>query len=1064
MIKQRLLNQRISKGIGSEKVNHSSFSDNRERTRLSNQEINTFAHMHPWIRQTFYALVLLINCQLLTANWAKAGNISAADIYYQCIDDTTYQVTVAMYWDCEEVKFPLEVTVSVSSESCGEQFFFAMDGVPPDITVVPTCPSVLLNCSGGTVPGVRRLLFSGVVTLPAQCNDWEFRFRYDSRFAADNIEPGQWIYVTANLDNTQGCNSSPTFSNPPVDYICADDTFCFLQGTTDIDGDSLVYSLVEPLGFSGDPVTYDSIFNGQNPFPSTPDVFVDPATGNICMNPDTEFVAVLAVQIDEYRNGVWVGNTVRDMRFNIRNCSNSNPSLSGMNGTNTFFDTTCADTPICFDIFSSDPDSGQTLSMTWNEGIALGNSGFTVNPDTFPSASFCWTPEEADTSMVPYCFDVTVRDDNCPYEGHIVRTYCIVVQGTTADATILPVDAFCPSDVAMQLPSVSQGGLWSGSGITNANLGVFDPGVAGTGAHTIIHQAFGDCNNSDTATLYVEPVFDATVTGYPDSICLLDAEYPLTAMDFGGFWSGPGIVDTTSGIFNAELAGVGTHEIIYRIGSACGDRDTVSIEVLPVPDPSITTSNLEYCITEIPFDLTSANGGGVWTGNGITDANAGTFDASVAGAGEHEIVYQLSNQFCSNTDTVVVIVAPMPNPQINPIAPRCDNAPGFYMQASQLGGTWSGPGVTLPELGYFNPPSAGAGTHQIIYTFDGTCFAADTIDVVVNEAPVVEITSDIDTICQSAGVVTLSGSPTGGMWFGVGITSNQNGTLDPSIGATGPRSIQYKYDDGTCDATAFGLIVVVPSPTEPNVQAPDTACEGDIISGLFANGNGTINWYADTNLDSLVGIGGQLNMNLLGTDTLWVTNSLGGCETEPVMVVVTFYPKPTASMDDTPEGAYVDEDVLFTNSSLGADFSHWDFGDGTTATNQLNGDQVHAFPDTGIYVVMLVVENEYGCTDTFFLDLEVVPPAIITIPTVFTPNGDNVNDTWKIEGEYLLDFKAQIFNRWGKKVYEWEDINQGWDGKNHSGQALSAGTYYYVITAVARIGAIGEKGFLELIK
>lgn len=958
----------------------------------------------------------------------------------------------------------MEVTVSISSESCGEQFFFAMDGVPPDILVVPTCPSVLLNCSGGTVPGVKRLLFSGIVTLPAYCDDWEFRFRYDSRFDADNIDPGQWIYVAANLDNTQGCNSSPTFSNPPVDYICADDTFCFIQGTTDIDGDSLVFSLVDPLGYSGEVVTYDSIFNAQNPFPSTPDVFVDPVTGNICMNPDTEFVAVLAVQVDEYRDGVWIGNTVRDMRFNIRDCSNTNPALTGMNGSTTFFDTTCAGTEVCFDIFSSDPDSGQTLSMTWNEGVTIGNSSFTITPDTFPSANFCWTPEEADTSIVPYCFDVTVRDDNCPYEGHIVRTYCIVVQGTTADATILPVDAFCPTDLPIIVPSATQGGFWSGVGITNPNLGVFDADVAGVGAHTIVHQAYGDCNNADTAIIYVDTAFDATIIDFPDSICLLDADYPLVSTDLGGFWSGPGILDSTISDFNAEAAGAGLHQIIYRIGSACGDRDTVSIEVLPVPDPSITTVELEYCITETAFDLTAANGGGTWSGNGITNTSQGTFDPTTAGAGEHEIVYQLSNQYCSNTDTVVITVAPMPNPTINPIAPRCDNDPGFYMQAAQLGGTWSGQGVTLPELGFFNPPSASAGTHEIVYTFNGTCFASDTIEVTVNEAPVVEITSDTDTICQSAGEVTLTGTPAGGMWFGVGITSNQNGTLDPSIGPTGPRSIQYRYDDGTCDATEFALIVIVPPPSEPTVAEPDSACEGEVISGFFANGNGTITWYADPNLDSLVGTGSQLNLNLSETDTLWVTNSLGGCETAPVMVVLTFFPNPIASMDDTPEGAFVDEDVLFINSSTGADFSYWDFGDATTATNLLNGDQIHAFPDTGVYVVMLVVENEYGCTDTFYLDLEVVPPDVINIPTVFTPNGDNFNDTWKIDGEYLLDFKAQVFNRWGKKVYEWEDINQGWDGKNHSGQALNAGTYYYVITAIGRGGAVEEKGFVELIR
>ncbi len=992
------------------------------------------------------------------------GNVAAGDIYYRCINDTTYEVFVAMYWDCQEPQIPLEVTVNVTSQSCGEQIYLDMDGVPPDVITVPVCPNLLLSCYGGTVPGVKRLLFSDTLILPAYCNDWNLRFCYNTRVIADNIEPGEWMCIEANLDNTIGCNSSPSFSNPPVDYICAGDTYCFVQGQTEIDGDSLVYSLVDPLGYNSVPVIFDSIWTAQNPLPSTPNVFVDPETGLLCMNPDTQFTGVLALLIEEYRGGQLIGGTMRDMRFNILSCDNENPELSGVNGSNVFFDTTCAGTEVCMDIFSYDADSGQALTMTWNEGITLGDATFTISPDSHPVGNFCWTPEVQDTSSTPYCFDVLIRDGYCPYEGSRTQTYCIVVGGTTADATILPVDAFCPTDLPLLLPSVTQGGIWSGTGITNQNLGIFDANVAGVGAHEVIHRSFGDCNDSDTTTIYVDSAFDASLINYPDSMCLLDVPFPLVSNDLGGFWTSVGMPDSTSNLFDPSEAGVGLHEVIYRIGSACGDRDTISIEVLPVPDPTITTSDLAYCISESPFNFTSALSGGTWLGSGIINSSAGEFDPVTAGAGEHEIIYELSNQFCVNRDTITVTVVPAVNINLTQISPKCDNDQGFYLQATPLGGTWQGQGITN-SLGYFNPPSAGVGTHEIIYTISGACSDADTIDIVVEEAPTVEIIDIPDTICQSAGNVVFEGSPAGGTWFGNGVVNGQTGEFDPSIGIPGPRNVQYRYNNGTCDATAFALILIIDSPSEPTVNEQDTLCQGDMVNNIQTNGIGQITWYNDMGLNNVITTGANLTILPTETDTFWVTASAGGCETAPIQVIVPFYPGPQVSLDDDPEVIYAGEEVLFMNTSLGVDYSYWDFGDGTTAASQLSGDQTHTYEEHGIYTITLIGENEHGCLDTMYLEIEVSPPTDVTIPSVFTPNGDNYNEEMVIEGYFLTDFKAQIFNRWGYKVYEWKDINEGWDGKSLSGQTLNSGTYYYIVTAVGQDGRkIEEKGFVELIR
>ncbi|MEO6884575.1 MAG: gliding motility-associated C-terminal domain-containing protein, partial [Bacteroidia bacterium] len=65
----------------------------------------------------------------------------------------------------------------------------------------------------------------------------------------------------------------------------------------------------------------------------------------------------------------------------------------------------------------------------------------------------------------------------------------------------------------------------------------------------------------------------------------------------------------------------------------------------------------------------------------------------------------------------------------------------------------------------------------------------------------------------------------------------------------------------------------------------------------------------------------------------------------------------------------------------------------------------------------------------------------------------------------LSSFSAEIFNRWGVKVYTWTDPLKGWDGRNTGGTEMSAGTYYYLINATGVDGVkYAEKGFITLIR
>ncbi|MGN1263112.1 MAG: gliding motility-associated C-terminal domain-containing protein [Prevotella sp.] len=74
--------------------------------------------------------------------------------------------------------------------------------------------------------------------------------------------------------------------------------------------------------------------------------------------------------------------------------------------------------------------------------------------------------------------------------------------------------------------------------------------------------------------------------------------------------------------------------------------------------------------------------------------------------------------------------------------------------------------------------------------------------------------------------------------------------------------------------------------------------------------------------------------------------------------------------------------------------------------------------------------------------------SILEMRNAFSPNGDGINDIYKAKANHksIISFKAYIFNRWGQKLYEWSDIDGGWDGTFH-GSPVKAGVYYVLVKA-----------------
>ena len=91
--------------------------------------------------------------------------------------------------------------------------------------------------------------------------------------------------------------------------------------------------------------------------------------------------------------------------------------------------------------------------------------------------------------------------------------------------------------------------------------------------------------------------------------------------------------------------------------------------------------------------------------------------------------------------------------------------------------------------------------------------------------------------------------------------------------------------------------------------------------------------------------------------------------------------------------------------------------------------------------------QEVADNDSVASDSTVVLTSTLIMPNAFSPNNDKINDVYMVKSyQNIVEFHAYIFNRWGQKLYEWTDLEGGWDG-TYRGNDVKQGTYFVLVKA-----------------
>lgn len=417
--------------------------------------------MKPILRLTYLLAFLALFSCLGIGNQAKASHAMGYDLWYECLGGNQYTLTLRLYRDCKGVSAPTSVSISFAAQSGGCGNFNVT--LPKDNfkEVSPLCAAQISNsaCNGGTTfPGVQEHTYIATTTLTAAqaaCT-WLLTYTLCCRNAAiDNLAGpgGQSMYVETTMDPTAAsnlCNNSPQFNSLPTPFICAGQTYCYNHGATDKDGDSLVYSLISAQTGGGTNITYASSFSptcpfwvdtaanypagapscpaGASPFSPTsgPYFFFDTQTGSMCVTPTVAQDVVVAVKVDEYRNGVQIGHSTRDLQIVVMTgalCGNAQPTLTPPGFTNfsgpasDSIDSNsvqiCIGDTVSFEITATDGNASDTIAMTTNLAAALPGATFTtVVTNNVTVGTFTWVPSVTDTGY--NAFAVTIQDNGCP--------------------------------------------------------------------------------------------------------------------------------------------------------------------------------------------------------------------------------------------------------------------------------------------------------------------------------------------------------------------------------------------------------------------------------------------------------------------------------------------------------------------------------------------------------------------------------------------------------------------------------------------------------------------------
>lgn len=836
----------------------------------------------------------------------EATHLVGGDVGYeflgQGINNTNYKryrIYLNVYRDCSpsSTGFDPNITASIYYGSGSKsQFTTITMSVGPIVPVNPFSGGS--NCSFAPNVCVEATRYQSIVELPVDSMGFHILWQRCCRNnSIVNLIPQQGQSYYTFIPDTRFANSSPIFADVPVPYICINDTVTYTNNASDPDGDSLTYVFVTPFtgGSASQPIPvlpfnlptipfvgYAAGYSATFPFGTSGVANIDPITGFTTVMSPALGTYVLAFEVREYRNGVLIARTRRDIQILSLSCPpNPKPLLSnaGQSGVSTF--TIDEGDTLCFPITVVDVDS---MYLTSIGDVFTGANGFSgplatlANTSGFGSVTgnFCWNTACGQGRTTPYTFTVKVRDNGCPPKTSVFN-YIINVNKTTGATAIAGVFSTCSNVLRTFTVNGLPGNTynWSVTGgviqgvPTGPSAGIIFT-QSGNQTITVAEISAAGCTTIVTKLVNVlqGPAADA---GPPVTICSGGSATIGTTLTgtITYSWSPSiGLSATNIAQPTVSLVNTGTANLTQKyfvtatnLFNGCSATDSVVVTVRPLP--AVAAGNDRTLCSGDSSRLGNVNSPGAntysWSPtNFLSSANTAApfFNATTPGTFTY-ILTTTSIQGCVNRDTVVVTVLPLPVVYAGQNDTICSGQNKLLGGPGQNGTTylWT-PGNNLSSNSVaqptFNFVNFGNTPVSFTYILRGTrqgCILRDTVIVTVLPRPIVN--AGVDQSFCSADSITIGSAPNAGYSYSwspsLGLANPNASQTQLSRIRTGlnPQLIQYVLTATDTQTGCFWrdtvMVTVRPQPVVtagPNVQL----CGGEQIQ--LGNAGNTIYSYA----------------------------------------------------------------------------------------------------------------------------------------------------------------------------------------------------------------------------
>ena len=360
-----------------------------------------------------------------------------------------------------------------------------------------------------------------------------------------------------------------------------------------------------------------------------------------------------------------------------------------------------------------------------------------------------------------------------------------------------------------------------------------------------------------------------------------------------------------------------------------------------------------------------------------------------------------------------------------------------------------------------NVVTVGNGTYWVTATSFGCPVISDTLTVISQSAPVVELGNDITIDCNST--VLLDPNISGGS--GVYNYLWNNNSTSSTLNTGGGFYSVIVTDDQTGCYGEDSINITEDQPPNTVISGGGSICsDGSTVQINFLY-DGLIPWdlqyfnQTDTFLQTNIQTANySITTSTSGTYQILNVLDYNDCMSNySGQAIVQVNQMPEAVLSPDSYILYIGDTLLI---QLPEDYSFYQWFDQNN--DSISNSSVLSIYQAGDYYVY--VEDQNGCFDySNSVTVDEVPRTELYVPNTFTPNADWHNEVFTVYGKNIKEYSLKIFNRWGDLLFESNDIQKHWDGY-FEGRKVDENKYLYYIEIIGEDDVLFTKsGIINLI-